>query len=76
MIWFSTVMLAFEASDVIRSRLSKTAIGDVAETQLMVTEKIGAAFDRCAILASDGDTFKVIECYRKNVAIKAKRFKR
>ena len=41
----------------------------------MVTEKIGAAFDACSIIAGGGDAFKVIESYRKHVAANADRLK-
>lgn len=70
------MMLVLEASGVINSRLGKIAVGDLAEGRLMVTEKIGAAIDACAIVASGGDAFKVIECYRKHVAANADRLKR
>ncbi len=73
MIWFSVVLLAFEASGVIASRVWK--LNDPVEAQLLVTEKVGAAFDACAILASGGDALKVIECYRKHVAANADRLK-
>lgn len=75
MLWFSAVMLVLEAGSVINTRLAKLASGDISEVQLMVTEKVGAAFDVCAILASGGDASKVIECYRKHVAANADRLR-
>ena len=41
----------------------------------MVTEKVGAAFDACAILTTSGDVSRVIECYRKHVAANADRLR-
>ena len=46
--WFATQMLAMEASEVVRLRMEKFAHGDgdyEHEAQLMVTEKIFAAFE-------------------------------
>ena len=71
--WYSATLLAIEAGSVINTRLTRMALGDISETQLMFTEKVGAAFDACSILASGGDGSKVIECYRKHVAANAER---
>ena len=73
--WYSAVLLAFEAGGVINARFAKIAFGDVSETQLMFTEKIGAAFDACSILAGGGDGSMVLECYRKHVAANAERLR-
>jgi hypothetical protein len=75
MIFWSAFMLAIEAGSVINSRLAKMALGDVSESQLMITEKVVAAFDACSILASGGDASNVIECYRKHVAANADRLR-
>jgi len=75
LIWYSVFMLNLESGSVINSRLLKMALGDLSEVPVMVTEKIGAAFDVCAILARGGDAANVIECYRKHVAANADRLK-
>ena len=73
--WYSATLLAIEAGSVINARLTKIASGDVSETQLMFTEKVGAAFDACSIVAGGGDGSKVIECYRKHMAANAERLR-
>jgi hypothetical protein len=49
------------------------ALGDLSEGQLMLTEKMSAAFQACSILAGGGDASNVIECYREHVASNAAR---
>lgn len=73
--WYSATLLAFEAGSVIHTRLSRMAFGDISETNLMFTEKVGAAFDVCSILAHGGNGSQVIECYRKHVAANVDRLK-
>jgi hypothetical protein len=73
--WYSVTLLAFEAGSVMNTRLSRMAFGDISETNLMFTEKVGAAFDVCSILARGGNGSKVIECYRNHVAANAARLK-
>ena len=73
LIWYSTFMLALEAGSVIQSRMARMALGDLSEGQLMVTEKMSAAFQACSILAGGGDATRVIESYRELVASNAAR---
>jgi hypothetical protein len=75
MFWYTTILLALEATSVINTRLARMATGDLSETQRMFTEKVGAAFDACSIVAGGGDAAKVIECYRKHVAENAQRLR-
>ncbi len=75
LIWYSAIMLTLEAGSVVHSRLSRMVLGDVSEASLMVTEKIGAAFDACSILAGGGDASDIIDRYRKHVATNAERLK-
>jgi hypothetical protein len=76
MLFLSAMMLAFEAGDVIDTRLRKIATGGVeaaSETRLMIMEKIDAAFEAGSILARGGDTSEVIDNYRRHVAANAAR---
>ena len=70
-------MLAIEAGGVVTSRLSDCATGrlTIEESQLMVTEKIGAALESGSILLSGGDASEVIDNYRRHVAANARRLK-
>ncbi len=77
--WCSTISLAIEAGGVIASRLSKISLGGsdgAAETQLMITEKISAAFETATILAGGGNASHVVDNYRKHVAANALRLRR
>jgi hypothetical protein len=77
--WYPTVMLAFEAGNVIDVRLRKIALGGTAgadESRLMVKEKLDAAFETASILMSGGDPSHVIDNYRRHVAANAARLAR
>ena len=75
LIWYSATLLAIEAGSVVTSRITQMANGSMtpAESNLMVAEKVSAAFEAFSILASGGDTSKVIDCYRKHVAANVER---
>ena len=75
MIWFSAMSLAIEAGGVINSRLLQCVFGQItpSECQLMMTEKVGAAFEAGAILATGGNADAVIDNYRRHVALNATR---
>jgi hypothetical protein len=77
MVWHSALMLMIEAGGVINSRLMDCAMGRLTpqESQLMLTEKLGAAFEASSILFSGGDASKVIDNYRRHVAANALRLK-
>jgi hypothetical protein len=78
LLWFSTISLAIEASGVIATRLSKISLGDsdaAAESHLMVTEKISAAFEAAAILARGGNASHIVDNYRQHVAANAVRLR-
>jgi hypothetical protein len=74
--WLAGAMLAFEACEVIRLRLAKFASTDEDadnEAQLMVSEKIDAAFEAGASLLAGASAATVIDRYREHVAANAKR---
>ena len=69
-------MLAFESSEVVRMRLEKFAHCDDDaghEAQLMVSEKIAAAFEAAANWLSGATPGAIIDRYREHVAANAKR---
>ena len=74
--WFSGMLLAFEASDVVRLRMMKFANGggDASdEAHLMISEKIGAAREAFGSILSGGTAVSVIERYREHVSANALR---
>ncbi len=74
--WYPTLMLAVEASNVIDLRLWKIARGGadaVAESHLMVKEKVDALFEAGSVVAQGGGSAQVIDMYRKHVAANASR---
>lgn len=76
--WRPAMMLALEAGNVIGTRLTRVCFGGsgaFSECQLMVTEKIEAAFEAGAILARGGDSSEIIDNYRKLVAANALRLR-
>jgi hypothetical protein len=75
MIWFSLVELAIEANGVIASRMALMATGAITanEAQLMITEKMFAAAEAGAILASGGNVEKVMRNYRRRVRANGRR---
>ena len=77
--WYPAMMLALEASSVIDLRLWKLACGGaegVAESRLMVEEKLNALFEAGSVLARGGHSAHVIDLYRKHVAANALRLTR
>jgi hypothetical protein len=74
--WYTSLQLAAEANNVIGLRLTRMAFGGqdaLEEAQLMVSEKIGAAWEAGTTLMSGGDVFAVIGRYREHVAANADR---
>ena len=74
--WNSALMLAVEACTVIDRRLWKIAQGGaagVAESHLMVQEKVDALFEAGSVLVAGGSSAEVIDMYRKHVAANALR---
>jgi len=74
--WLASTMLAFEACEVIRLRLTKFASADddaEHEARLMVSEKVSAAFEAGASLMNGASAATVIDRYREHVAANAKR---
>jgi hypothetical protein len=74
--WLSGMLLAFEASEVVRLRLMKIASGGDAasdEAHLMISEKVGAAFEAFGSMLGGGSAASTIERYREHVAANALR---
>jgi hypothetical protein len=74
--WFASAMLAFEACEVIRLRMTKfaSADGDAEhEASLMMSEKVDAMFEASASLMAGASAATVIGRYREHVAANAKR---
>ena len=74
--WLASTMLAFEACEVIRLRLTKFANADddaEHEARLMVDEKINAMFEAGASVIAGASAATVIGRYREHVAANAKR---
>ncbi|MGJ4996716.1 hypothetical protein ACQR0Z_19990 [Bradyrhizobium sp. HKCCYLS3077] len=73
---FAGAMLAMEAGEVIRLRLEKFARCDQdasQEAQLMVAEKIAAAFEAAASLCAGASPASIVGRYREHVAANARR---
>jgi hypothetical protein len=73
-----TTLLAVEAQSVIALRLAQIAVGrgSPAETQLMVTEKMMAAAEMAALIATGASMHTVVKGYRRKVRANAKRLRR
>lgn len=74
--WLASAMLAFEACEVIRLRLTKFAAVDAdadREAQLMVSEKVDAMFEAGASLMAGASAADIIGRYREHVAANARR---
>jgi hypothetical protein len=74
--WLASTMLAFEACEVIRLRLTKFANADddaEHEARLMVREKVDAAFEAGASLMAGASAATIVGRYREHVAANAKR---
>jgi hypothetical protein len=71
---YPSVMLAFEACNVVDMRLRKIARGGAegaAESHLMVKEKVDALFEAGSMLMRGGNQAELVEMYRKHVAANA-----
>ena len=74
--WLASTMLAFEACEVIRLRLTKFANADddaEHEARLMVREKVDAAFEAGASLMAGASAATIVGRYREHVAANVKR---
>jgi hypothetical protein len=74
--WLASTMLAFEACEVIRIRLTMFASGgDDAEREahLMVSEKVDAMFEAGASLMAGATPAAIIGRYREHVAANTRR---
>ncbi len=74
--WYAGSMLALEASEVVRLRMEKFANGEEdveQEAQLMVVEKIVAAFEAGASWLAGASASSIIGRYREHVAANARR---
>ena len=74
--WLAGTMLALEACEVIRLRLTKFASADQDaddEARLMVSEKIDAMFEAGASLMTGASAASIIGRYREHVAANARR---
>jgi hypothetical protein len=75
----SLMMLAFEANDVVALRTLKLMCGGTGalhEAELMVREKIDAAFETTVSLVACASGNEVVHRYRQHVAANAKRLGR
>jgi hypothetical protein len=74
--WYSSAMLILESSSVVGLRLTKLTRGGSEagdEANLMVTEKIAAAFEAVETLSTGGGLSIVIDRYREHVTANATR---
>jgi hypothetical protein len=74
--WYSSAMLILESSSVVGLRLTKLTRGGREagdEANLMVTEKISAAFEAVETLLTGGGLLIVIDRYREHVTANATR---
>jgi hypothetical protein len=75
----SLMMLAVEANGVIALRMMKLMLGGRRarrEAELMVSEKINAAFEASASLMAGASGDEIVRRYRQHVAANAKRLGR
>jgi hypothetical protein len=74
--WYSSAMLVLESSNVVGLRLTKLTLGgsDAGdEADLMVAEKIAAAFEAVETLLTGGNFSIVVDRYREHVTANATR---
>jgi len=73
-----TTLLAMEAHTVISLRLGQIAMGrgSLAESQLMVSEKLLAWAQAATTLATGGSPHQVVRGYRKKVRANTKRLRK
>jgi hypothetical protein len=70
-LYYSTMLLAFESGNVVGLRTAKLLAGDSAfhdEVHLMVFEKVQAMFEAGANLMAGGTVSSVVDRYREHVA--------
>src|SRR6202022_5209408 len=75
----SLMMLAVEANGVVAQRMMKLMLGGRSarrEAELMVSEKIHAAFEATASLMAGASGDEIVHRYRQHVAANAKRLGR
>ena len=73
------MMLAVESSGVVSLRMMKLMSGDrdaLREAELMISEKIDAAFEAGASLMAGASGDQIIHRYRQHVAVNAQRLGR
>lgn len=74
--WYAGAMLAMESSEVVRLRLEKFARCDTdagCEAQLMISEKVVAAFEAGLSWLTGASPAAIIDRYREHVAANVKR---
>jgi hypothetical protein len=74
--WHTIMMLAIESNGVVGLRLIKLASGDSdaqVEAELMLSEKIDAAFEAGATFIAGGSAAHVIDRYREHVSANSSR---
>jgi hypothetical protein len=78
LVWYSAMMLAWEAAKVVETRLQMLARGACTtdEMLLMLSEKVKAMEEAKAIVTSGGHPELVIDNYRRIVAANAARLSR
>jgi hypothetical protein len=77
--FFSTILLAFESSNVIGLRMMKIMSGGSGshdEANLMVREKVDAMLEANASLLAGATASSVVDRFRQHVAANAKRLSR
>jgi hypothetical protein len=77
--FYSTMLLAFESSNVIGLRMMKIMAGGSGshdEANLMVTEKVQAMLEANASLLAGATASSVVDRFREHVAANAKRLSR
>jgi hypothetical protein len=74
--WHTIMMLAIESSGVVGLRLMKIASGGShaqVEADLMLREKIDAAFEAGATLIAGGSVARIVDRYREHVSANSSR---
>jgi hydroxyethylthiazole kinase-like sugar kinase family protein len=74
--WHTIMMLAIESSGVVGLRLMKLASGGgdaQVEAELMLREKIDAAFEAGATLIAGGSMDSIVDRYREHVSANSSR---
>jgi len=74
--WHTIMMLAIESNGVVGLRLMKLASGGgdaQVEAELMLREKIDAAFEASATLIAGGSMDRIVDRYREHVSANSSR---